>query len=512
MAHSPTGPDARAASPSDTSASPDLSPRVDAEARAAANLADARVAEQASPFPVIDDPYRVTEAGIQEPPTSFWGRLKYLGPGLIMSASIVGSGELIATTTLGAQAGFAILWMVLFSCAVKVAVQIEFARWTIATGTPALTGLNRVPPVFGRMSWVNVLWFFMMLSKVLQVGGIVGGTAIAFSVLLPIGGDPLAFTSVAIWHAIVVVGTIALLYSNRYGLIEGGAFYLVVGFSIVTVLIAVGLPFTPYAYGAGDILSGLSFSIPAGALGAAIAMFGITGVGADEIVTYNYWCLEKGYARWTGPRDGSEDWARRARGWTKVMYTDACLSMLIYTLSTVAFFIMGAAVLHPQGLVPAGNAMITTLARMYTDTLGAWAMWVFLVGAIAVLASTLWVAVPSQSRMYANFLATVGVFDWHDPRARLTWLRIFTVALPIVWGASSLLLQAPVLMVQIGGVMTGIFLVAVLAATWYLRATETDRRLYGGPAFNAILWVSTIAIALLGVYTITSTLGIFKID
>ena len=44
-------------------------------------------------------------------------------------------------------------------------------------------------------------------------------------------------------------------------------------------------------------------------------------------------------------------------------------------------------------------------------------------------------------------------------------------------------------MIQIGGVMTGVFLLAVLVATWYLRFTETDRRLYG--AFLACaIWVA----------------------
>jgi hypothetical protein len=110
-----------------------------------------------------------------------------------------------------------------------------------------------------------------------------------------------------------------------------------------------------------------------------------------------------------------------------------------------------AAALHPQGLVPGGaNEMITTLARMYTDTLGPWAMWVYLLGAVAVLASTLWAAVPSHARMCANFLATIGVLDWSNWRSRMAWIRGYTVALPIVWGASSLLFQSPVLMVQIG--------------------------------------------------------------
>jgi Mn2+/Fe2+ NRAMP family transporter len=456
----------------------------------------------------LQDPYVLTPEGIKDPPKGWSESLKYLGPGLILSASIVGSGELIATTTLGATAGFAILWMVIFSTLVKVAVQIELARWTILTGEPALTGYNKVPPKIGPVGWVNALWFIMALSKVLQIGGIVGGTAIALSALFPIGGDPLGFTSTLIWTVIVVVGSIALLYSNRYGLIERGAVFLVVIFSTVTILIALGLPLTPFAYSTGDIVSGLQFAIPAGALGAALAMFGITGVGADEITFYTYWCVEKGYARWVGPNDGSEAWERRANGWIRVMYKDALVSWFIYTFGTLAFFIMGAAVLQPQGLVPEGNEMITTLSRIYTDVLGGWASILFLVGAVAVLGSTLWASIPSWSRMYTNLLATVGVLDWQDGPTRLRWIRAFTVALPIIWGAAYLTIQSPVLMVQIGGVMTGIFLLAAVVAVWYLRKTEIDPRMRGGSLFNAALVVSSIAIALLGVYTALSVLGL----
>ncbi|MGI8910075.1 MAG: Nramp family divalent metal transporter [Rubrobacteraceae bacterium] len=454
-----------------------------------------------------DDPYHLTPEGIKEPPKGWGPSLRYMGPGLILSASIVGSGELIATTTLGAQVGFAILWMVIFSTLVKVAVQIELARWTILTGEPALTGYNKVPPKFGRIGWVNVLWSLLALSKILQIGGIVGGVAIALSVLFPIGGDPLGFTSTLIWTVIVVAVSIALLYSNRYGLIERGAVSLVVVFSAITILIALGLPFTPFAYSTGDVLGGLTFAIPAGALGAALAMFGITGVGADEITFYTYWCVEKGYARWVGPNDGSEEWQRRADGWIRVMYKDAFVSWIIYTFGTLAFFIMGAAVLNPQGLVPEGNEMITILSRIYTDTLGEWASILFLVGAVAVLGSTLWAAIPSWSRMCTNLLATVGVLDWQDAPTRLRWIRGFTVALPIIWGAAYLFIQSPVLMVQIGGVMTGIFLLGVVAAVWYLRNTEIDPRQRGGNLFSVALIVSSIAIAALGVYSAVSVFG-----
>src|SRR3712207_2408977 len=98
-----------------------------------------------------DDAYHLPPEGIKEPPKGLGPSLRYFGPGLILSASIVGSWELIATTTLGAQAGCAILWMVIFSTLVKVGVQIGLARWTISTGGPALAGYNRVPPRFGRI-------------------------------------------------------------------------------------------------------------------------------------------------------------------------------------------------------------------------------------------------------------------------------------------------------------------------------------------------------------------------
>ena len=90
--------------------------------------------------------------------------------------------------------------------------------------------------------------------------------------------------------------------------------------------------------------------------------------------------------------------------------------------------------LNPQGLVPAGNEMITTLSRMYTDTLGEWAMYVFLVGAVAVLYSTFVASTASVPRLWTNTLALLGVLDFRDRAARERWIRILTMAMPPVSG------------------------------------------------------------------------------
>jgi len=66
-------------------------------------------------------------------------------PGLIVAGSIVGSGELIATTATGAQAGFWLLWLILIGCVIKVFVQIELGRYSIVTGQTTMAGLNQVP-------------------------------------------------------------------------------------------------------------------------------------------------------------------------------------------------------------------------------------------------------------------------------------------------------------------------------------------------------------------------------
>ena len=101
----------------------------------------------------------------------------------------------------------------------------------------------------------------------------------------------------------------------------------------------------------------------------AFSAFGITGVGASELVAYPYWCIEKGYARNAGPRTEDEALGRRARGWTRVMQLDAWFSMVVFTVATVAFYLLGAAVLHPRGSIPRGPEMIPTLSRMYLQPL-----------------------------------------------------------------------------------------------------------------------------------------------
>ena len=117
------------------------------------------------------DPYSRSANDSREPPRGFWATLRHLGPGMILAGSIVGSGELIVTTKLGAVAGFTLLWFVLLSCLVKVVVQAELARHTIASGQTFLRVFNELPgPAGRRPEWLTLPWMTcVLLASVIAV-------------------------------------------------------------------------------------------------------------------------------------------------------------------------------------------------------------------------------------------------------------------------------------------------------------------------------------------------------
>lgn len=457
--------------------------------------------------PLRTDPYTLNERDVAAPPTTFTGRLRFLGPGMLTSAAVIGSGELIVTTTLGAQVGFALLWLVIVSALVKVWIQIEFAQYTILTGKTALDGYSEFGPRLGKLGILNILWIANEFPKLIQRGGIIGGTAAAFSLAFPVIGAPLSAESMGFWVIALAIALMAVLVLNRYSMIERFATVSILALVAITLLLALGLPLTPFAYDTSDIAGGLNLQIPAGALGIAIAMFGLTGFTAPEINNYGYWCIEKGYARWTGPDDGTESRAQRASGWIAVMRLDTMVAWLVTTICTLSFYVIGAAVLHPQNLLPSGNEVIATLSRMYTDTLGAWAGPLFLLAAILTLGSTLLAVGAGIPRLWANTLGIMGLIDWKNMQSRTRVLRVVSLLMPPLWVASYFFIQAPVAMVMVGGIADGLLLVGMVFAAWAFRKRAVPKRFRRGIGWTPVLIVSSVAIAAVGIINILKLLG-----
>ena len=187
-------------------------------------------------------------------------------------------------------------------------------------------------------------------------------------------------------------------------------------------------------------------------------MFGITGVGATELVMYPYWCVEKGYARFVGPRETDAEWVARARGWIRVMHLDILCSLAIYTMATVAFYLLGAGVLHRMGVVPAARDTVAVLSQIYTQTLGEWALWVFYVGVVVTLYGTIFAATAAHSRMMADLVRVLGVYPREDAERRLQWRNRFVVVLATLPAVFYWFFESPVRMVVAGGVAQALML------------------------------------------------------
>ncbi len=523
---------------------------------------------------------------VEEPPKTFRGILGRLGPGLIIAGSIVGSGELIATTATGAEAGFTLLWLIIIGCVIKVWVQVELGRYTIVSGQTTMQAINTTPGpamTFGWQNggnesfrkwsfanWMSFYWLIMFVVSLGQLGGIVGGVGQGLAIGFPITAtgreynqavderarlqlqihqqrarseqetgervaDPADLTKLQalnhliddpqgdlpalknrayddrLWAILITVITAVLLVVGHYGLVERFSAFMVASFTLVTVITVLLLQLQPeYAIAWHDIVEGLSFRLPQPyldtstsppvtklPLATALAAFGIIGVGANELMQYPYWCLEKGYARFTGPNDGTQAWADRANGWLRVLRWDAYCSMFVYTFATIAFYLLGAAILGRLHLIPKGTDMIRTLAVMYEPVFGGWTTIVFLFGAFAVLYSTFFIANAGHARVCAD---AVRVFKGEEPKPRQErrWVQWFSGLFPVICLAFYLVYPEPKGLILASGVMQAIMLPMLCFTAIYFRYRRIDPRVAPGPIWDACLWISGFLMLLTG--------------
>lgn len=431
---------------------------------------------------------------IQAPPGDLRGALRHLGPGLIISAAIVGSGELIVTTKLGAETGFTLLWFILLGCVIKVFLQVEFGRYAVSHGQTTLQALNSIPGPRWGVSWLVWFWLVMFIATFFQVAGMVGGIAAA----LKLGGLGTAWSD-ALWAGVICGVTALLLVAGRYRMIEAFSTIMVAVFTVFTIAAVVALAWTPYAIRGGDLVRGLAFQLPP-SFTVAFAAFGIIGVGASELIYYPYWCLEKGYAAYTGPNDGTPEWRARAKGWLRVMTLDAWVSMVIYTTATLAFYLLGAAVLHAKGVPVTDRDLMANLSEMYRESFGAVGFWGYLLGALIVLYSTVFIATASNGRLMVDVLRLFRVVKVGDERQRQRIILLAGSLLPVVYFLLFVTVGAPVTLVLVGALAQALMLPLLAGATLFFLHRRTDPGIRPSFLWRASLWVSALLMAGIGTY------------
>jgi len=421
--------------------------------------------------------------------------LAAVGPGIVVTGSVIGSGEMINTPTQAAKFGFVLLWAVLVSCVIKYFLQVEIARYCLVENRSTFQALNAIPgPKFRGTIWIAWVYMVGYVLVMLVVVGIIGSLGGLMNTLWPLAESP--ERSGQIWGGLCCLLGLVLLWQGLYPRLETLVTLLVAGFSLSVGVGVFLIQGTEYRISGEELLSGLTFSLGPDrqAAGfAVISLMGALGVAANEMFMYPYWILEKGYREHLGdPAD--PQWPARARHWINTIRLDAGLALLVTTIVTAAFYLLGAAVLFRRGEVPQGLAVVEQISSVYTKSYGEWSSLIFFVGAFCTLFSTLVVVVAASGRMWADFISSIGLLNRDDPRA----IRRCHQVVQVVWMAglytAFLTLNiGPVTSIIVGHFILGGFLTPLLMFCIVWMAFHTDKRVRMGRA-TAVALIASVAV------------------
>ena len=427
---------------------------------------------------------------MQEAPKTFLERLKFIGPSVVVTGSVVGSGSIVMTPLLGAAAGFMLLWWLLLSMWSKPIIQAEIARYIVVSKKTFLEAFADMPgfktTIQGKTtSWLVWFMFIGVIPSIAGMGGLAGAVAEAGNTMFP-------FLTVEIWVVISCLVTCMLLYFGSYKSLEKTLLVMVLFFSFMTMIIAIAMQSTDYQVSVAQVSSGLSFSFPSGYLPLALAVFGFTGISYGEIMAYTYWCLEKGYAENSGNN------VEETKHWIKTMQTDVWVTVFFITLGTLPFFFLGAGVLYnipelQQALATSSFwdiDVISSLQNMFSLVLGGWAKWLFIVLAFFVLFSTLLSGTAAFTRTISDYLISMGLVK-EQANTRKKLIKLIAFLIPFLSGLFYFVLPNPFTLLLIAGIWAAMGLPIVNIGALYL-VNKLEPELQPKITTKFILWASLV--------------------
>jgi Mn2+/Fe2+ NRAMP family transporter len=401
--------------------------------------------------------------------------LKDIGPGLVIAATGLGAGDLIAAAVAGARYGTAILWAAILGAIVKFAMNEGLVRWQLATGSTLLEGwIQRLPRIVSLYFLVYlVLWSFIV------AGALIASTGLAAHALYP-------GLSVGQWGVLHSLAALLLVTTGRYALLEK----IMKLFMALMLLVVLVCAFW-VAPDLSEITRGLfAPAIPKGS--AVFVMSVIGGVGGSvTLLCYGYWIRER---NWNSSAD-----LQRSR-------LDLGVAYLLTGIFGIAIMIIAAGV-QPQ--VVSGPTMVLGLADRLAEVVGPVGKWCFLIGFWSAVFSSMlgvWQGVPY---LFADFIgqfrAMPGTQVSVDTRSPAYRGYLLYLALPPML----LLLAGKPVWLVIAYAVAGAFFMPLLAGLLLYMNNRRDwlGRLKNGLATNLILLLSVLVFGLLLYTEIGKQLG-----
>lgn len=289
--------------------------------------------------------------------------LKALGPGIVLAATGVGAGDMIAASVAGAKYGAVILWAAVVGAVIKYFLNEGIARWQLATGTTILEGWQQKFPTVVSLYFI----FYLFIWGFIVAGALISACGLAAHAIFP-------FFSVETWGIIHSLAAVVLVFFGRYKLVEHLMKFFI-GIMFIVVCISAVLTHPDWA----AIFKSLIIPrLPAGSAKFIIGVIGGVG-GSVTLLSYGYWIREK---KWIG------------KEFSGTVKTDLIAAYVLTGLFGMAIMIIAAGV--KPGVIT-GSKMVIALANQLGSATGPIGKWIFLVGFWGAVFSSMlgvWQGVP----------------------------------------------------------------------------------------------------------------------
>jgi Mn2+/Fe2+ NRAMP family transporter len=445
-----------------------------------------------------------------------WRSIKYFGAGAIVASVTIASGESLFAARCGALFGYSFLWCFAAALLMKGVQVYSGCRYIVLTGEHPMTHWAYLP---GPKNWVpiTIAVLSLLCFPFWQAGlPLMLGNILNWVFHIPDSSPHLWFYARS-WATLSILVSVALVLLESYAFLEK-AQTVIVGLLLGSLLAAV---FAAQPDWLAVIVGMVTPAVPRyedWMIAADPAIVNrppwveiVTCVGAVGGGTYDYLGYvglfrEKGWGA-IGLRHGkyeidtrppamplaidvSDDNIRRGRRWLLPSQVDIVICFLSVFIFSLCFVILGAKILHPERLVPAGNNLFNYQANFLTRLHPA-LLYLYQLGIFCAFFGTIYGAYEVYFRTAFECLMpisprfhrlTFGTFR------RMIVLYCAVLGLVFLWT-----LEKPIDIVTPAALIGGVF----TCGLWCLAMLWADRRFLPRP--YQMPWLLWILVAVSGV-------------
>ncbi|WP_169251025.1 Nramp family divalent metal transporter [Brevibacterium sp. 'Marine'] len=289
-------------------------------------------------------------------PTSWAGRLRLIGPGIVLALASVGASDMITTMNSGAEYGLALIWVFTVGIILKFVLSEAVSRLQMSGDRSLLSHLTR----FGGRTFPILFLIAELLVGLFFGAGVIAVTTSILQAIFPV----LPFWPTAI---VVLLSAAVLVGIGRYGIVEKAmmGFGILMFFGILALAISVFQGQDAQEVAAATIAP----TFPNTSIITVMSLIGGVG-GATGILAYSFWIREKAW---------------RTPDWKPVVRLDLVISYGLVFVFAVAMSAVGAFILYGQGFTIADNDALFAIADDLIGRIGETGRLVFLISFLAVV-------------------------------------------------------------------------------------------------------------------------------